>query len=281
MYLKSFLDAYSSNGFSLQEARSEISFALDVLFNFTYKDFLLDRELSDAQIEQAQAVFDERTSLKKPIQLILGQAYFLGRRFFTDKYTLIPRPETELLVTEVLVLSKQFKNPEILDIGTGTGCIGISLMLENPEIKADMSDIQLNALKTAQKNAVFHKVSDRAGFIQSDLFTNIEKKYDIIVSNPPYIPLKDKENLQLEVKQYEPSAALFAKDELGLEFYEKIITDAPRFLKNKGAIGFELGIKQAEAVKNLLKNNGFSNIEIKKDFNSIDRIITAFLPNKS
>lgn len=277
MYLKSFLDAYSSNGFSLQEARSEISFVLDVLFNYTYKDFLLDRELSDAQIKQAQAVFDERTSLKKPIQLILGQAYFLGRRFFTDKYTLIPRPETELLVKEVLALSKQLKNPDILDIGTGTGCIGISLMLENPEIKADMSDIQLNALKTAERNAAFHKVSARAGFIHSDLFENIEKKYDIIAANPPYIPLKDKETLQPEVKNYEPDTALFTWDDLGLEFYEKIISAAPRFLKARSAIAFELGVNQAEKAAGLLENNGFSNIKIIKDFNSIDRIITAFL----
>ena len=277
MYLKSFLDAYASNGFGMHEARAEINFALDVLFEYTYKDFLLGRKLSDAQIKQAQAVFDERTSLKKPIQLILGQAYFLGRRFFTDKYTLIPRPETELLVKEALALSKQLKNPDILDIGTGTGCIGISLMLENPEIKADMSDIQLNALKTAERNAAFHKVSDRAGFIPSDLFENIGKKYDIIVSNPPYIPLKDKETLQLEVKNYEPDTALFTRDDFGLEFYEKIISAAPRFLKTRSAIAFELGVNQAEKAAGLLENNGFSNIKIIKDFNSIDRIITAFL----
>ncbi len=275
MYIKSFVDSYISGGFDFNEAKSEIDFALEVLFGYTYKDFLLNKKLDNNQIIKAQKVFDERAKSKRPIQQILGRAFFYGRIFFVNEYTLIPRPETELLVNEVLGIAQNFKRAEILDIGTGTGCIGISLMLENSEIKADMIDIQSEALEIAKKNALFHNIIQGADFIQSDLFKKINKKYDIIVSNPPYIPIKEKENLQIEVKDFDSPIALFAKDEEGIEFYERIITDAKKYLKENGYIAFELGINQSQKVSNLLKENRFYDIKIEKDYNSIDRIITA------
>lgn len=275
MILEHFADIYKKGGFSFEEAHSEIYYALEIISGLKYEDFILGKTLSDWQIMKAEAVFKERVSSRKPLQQILGQAFFSGRRFFVNEYTLIPRPETEMLVKAVLNCCLPARNSEILDIGTGSGCIGISLMLENSGIKADMSDIQKEVLTTAEKNAFFHNVRSTSGFILSDLFENIDKKYDVIVSNPPYIPLKERETLEIEVRKYEPSAALFALDDEGLEYYEKIIKDAHKYLKAGGMLAFEAGKNQAQKIKQLLENAGYTDIVITKDFNNIERVITA------
>lgn len=275
MYRKVFINAYLKNGFSFDEAKSEVDFALETLFNFTYKDFMLGKALESWQITKLEKVFDERTKTHRPIQQIIGQAYFYGRRFFVDEYTLIPRPETELLVDKVLEISKEISNPKILDIGTGSGCIPLTLILQNKNIIAHAVDISSEALETAKKNALFHNVLNNIHFFKSDLFSNIDEKYDIIVSNPPYIPLSEKENLQIEVKNYDPESALFTKDDLGIEFYDKIVTKAKDFLLPNGFLAFELGINQAALVSDLLQKNNFSSIQIFKDYNSIDRVLIS------
>lgn len=273
MYFKSFINTYISHGFNFDEAKSEVDFALCVLFNYTYKDFLMDKKLEINQIKKAKSVFEERIKTKRPIQQIIGKAFFYNRIFYVNEYTLIPRPETELLVNEVLMRISE--TSELLDIGTGTGCIGITLMLENAKIKADLSDIQSKALKIAEKNAVFHNIKQNINFIKSDLFENITKKYDIIVSNPPYIPYKDKETLQSEVKDYEPPSALFAYDNQGVEFYRKIIENSKYYLKKNGVLAFEIGINQAILVSEILKQNGYQEINVTKDYNGIERVIIA------
>lgn len=273
MYRKVFINTYLKNGFSFDEAKSEVDFALETLFNFTYKDFMLGKTLESWQITKLEKVIDERTKTHRPIQQIIGQAYFYGRRFFVDEYTLIPRPETELLVDKVLEISKEISNPKILDIGTGSGCIPLTLILQNNNITAHAVDISSEALETAKKNALFHNVLNNIHFFKSDLFNNVDEKYDIIVSNPPYIPLKEKENLQIEVKNYDPELALFTKDDLGIEFYDKIVTKAKDYLLPNGFLAFELGINQAALVSDLLQKHNFSAIQIFKDYNSIDRVI--------
>jgi len=275
MYRKIFIDKYLSNKFTFDEAKSEVDFALDTLFNFTYKDFMLGKSLEQWQIAKVEKVIEERVKTHKPIQQIIGQAFFYGRKFFVNEYTLIPRPETELLTAEVLKLSKIFETPKILDIGTGSGCIPLTLILENNKIQADCVDISKEAIEIAKKNALFHNVLSNISFIQSDLFENINHKYDIIVSNPPYIPLKDKQSLQREVRDFDPPLALFTNDESGLEFYEKIIKSASNYLNKGGFAAFELGINQSEQVENILKHYGFSDIILLKDYNSIDRVIIA------
>ena len=273
MYRKVFINTYLKNGFSFDEAKSEVDFALETLFNFTYKDFMLGKSLESWQIAKLEKVLDERTKTHRPIQQIIGQAYFYGRRFFVDEYTLIPRPETELLVDKVLEISKKISNPKILDIGTGSGCIPLTLILENNNVSVDAVDVSSETLETAKKNALFHNVLNNIHFFKSDLFSNVNDKYDIIVSNPPYIPLKEKENLQVEVKNYDPGLALFTKDDLGIEFYDKIVTKANDYLLPNGFLAFELGINQSALVSDLLQKNNFSSIQIFKDYNSIDRVI--------
>ena len=273
MYRKSFIKEYTQNGFSFEEAMTEVDFAADVMFNFTSKDFLLGKTLEDWQLEKLKKIIEQRITTRRPIQQILGHAYFYNRKFFVNEHTLIPRPETELLVSEVLNLSKQFKEPKILDIGTGTGCIPITLCLENEHIKADSVDISEDAIEVARKNALFHNVHANTNFIKSDLYQNITEQYNIIVSNPPYIPLKDKDSLQYEVKNFDPPTALFAKDDLGIDFYDRIIEDIHSYLLPDGYLCFELGINQCNEIEILLKQAKMRNIKVIKDYNNIERII--------
>jgi release factor glutamine methyltransferase len=275
MYRKSFIDIYLKNGFDFDEAKNEVDFALDTLFHFTYKEYMLDKTLEAWQISKMNKVIEERVTTRRPIQQIIGQAFFYGRRFFVNEFTLVPRPETELLVSTALDLVKNIENPKVLDIGTGTGCIPLTLAMENKNLVADSVDISKDAIETAKKNALLHNVFGRVNFIESDLFENVQDDYHLIISNPPYIPLKDKESLQIEVRDYDPPTALFTKDEDGIEFYEKIISEAQNYLLPNGYLAFELGINQYTLVEKLLKDNNYTDIQVIRDYNSIERIITA------
>lgn len=275
MYRKIFIDKYLKNGFSFDEAKVEVDFALEVLFNYTYKDFMLGKSIEKWQFAKLEKVLNERISTYRPIQQIIGQAFFYGRRFFVDENTLIPRPETELLVQETLKLATKFEKPKILDIGTGTACIPITLVVENENIVAESVDISFEAIETAKKNVLLHNVFERVRLYQSDLFKNVDGKYNIIVSNPPYIPIKDKETLQVEVRDYDPASALYTSDEYGVEFYIKIIEQAKKYLLPDGYLLFELGVNQHIIVEKCLKDNGFRDINVVQDYNSIERIIIA------
>ena len=275
MYRKIFIDKYLKNGFSFDEAKVEVDFALEVLFNYTYKDFMLGKTIEKWQLAKYDKVLNERLLTHRPLQQIIGQAFFYGRKFFVNEYTLIPRPETELLVAETLKIAQEFDNPKILDIGTGTGCIPITLVLENGSISADSVDISLEAIETAEKNALLHNIYEKVKFTQSNIFENVTDKYNIIVSNPPYIPLKDKESLQIEVRDYDPPSALFTSDEHGVEFYKKIIQSSKEYLLAGGFLLFELGVNQYLIVEKLLKDNDFKDIKVVQDYNSIERIIVA------
>lgn len=275
MYRKSFIKYYTDNNFSFDEAKSEVDFILQMLFNFTSKDFFLGKSLEKWQIDKIEKIIKERVNTRRPIQQIIGSAFFYGRRFFVNEYTLIPRPETEILVSEVLKIIEDINNPKILDIGSGTGCIPITLVLENNRILTHSVDISKEAIEIAEKNALFHNVYEKIRFIESDLFSKIKEKYNVIVSNPPYIPIKDKDSLQYEVKNYDPSLALFAKDEEGIEYYKKIIADAHKYLLEDGFLCFEIGQNQGGLVSELLKDNGYRNIKIIKDLNSLDRVIIS------
>ncbi len=275
MYRKPFIEIYTQNGFDFNEAKSEVDFAMDILFNYTYKDFMLSKEPEDWQKEKLIKIIKERVKTRRPIQQLTGQAYFYGRKFFVNEYTLIPRPETELVIKNLLDIPQNSENTKILDIGSGTGCISITLALENKNTIVDSVDISPEAIEIAKKNAIYHDVFDRINFYQSDLFENVKGKYNIIVSNPPYIPLKDKVTLQEEVRNYDPALALFTQDDKGLEFYEKIISQASDYLLNNGYIVFETGINQSESIKEIFEKNGYIIIKIEKDYNSIPRVIIA------
>ncbi len=273
MYRNAFIDIYLKNGFSEEEAKSEIDFAIETLFNYKYANFLLGKHLDSTQTAKLEKIFNERVQTHRPIQQIVGQAFFYGKKFFVDENTLIPRPETELLVFAATDIAKKIENPKILDIGTGTGCIAITLALANENVSVDAVDISEKALDTANGNIIFHNVFDRVNIIKSDLFENVKGKYNIIVSNPPYIPLKDKDSLQIEVRDFDPAIALFTKDDAGVEFYEKIADQASEYLLPDGYLLFEVGINQAEIVANMLTDRNYKPVEIIDDYNSIPRVI--------
>jgi len=209
-------------------------------------------------------------SKKKPLQYIVGTVNFYGYEYKVNKNVLIPRFETEQLVEETIkLIKKDFKDKRItlLDLGTGSGCIGITIKKELKNIDVTLSDISKEALKIAKFNAK----NENIRIIKSNLFENINKKYDVIISNPPYLSYN--EPVEDIVKNNEPNIALYAKNK-GLYYYEEILKYSKRFLKDKYIIAFEIGLSQAQ---NIIKiaNKYLDNINflIKKDLNEKDRIL--------
>ena len=205
-----------------------------------------------------------------PVQYIVGNVNFYGNTINVNKNVLIPRFETELLVDKTIKYIKtNFKHHvDILDIATGSGCIAITLKKEI-DSTVDASDISESALKVAQENALNNKVD--INFINSDILTNITKKYDIIISNPPYLTKED--DIMDIVKNNEPEIALYAKDN-GLYYYDVILKNIKNNLKDKYLIAFEIGYTQGEAIKNIaLKYLDNINVKIEKDYSNKDRFV--------
>lgn len=207
-----------------------------------------------------------------PLQYITNKQEFMRLPFYVDENVLIPQPDTEILVEEVLSISNKESKNKILDICTGSGCIGISLAYYLQNAKITMSDISKKAIEIAEKNAKNNGIIEKVEIIESDLFKNIKEKFDIIVTNPPYIETKTISSLAKEV-QKEPKLALDGGED-GLLFYRKIIEEAPNFLKNNGYLCMEIGYDQKEKIIELAKQKGiFVKIEAKKDLAGNDRII--------
>jgi release factor glutamine methyltransferase len=240
----------------------------------------LNRESVIAKDKSAlvSAVLQRRIS-GEPIQYILGKSEFMGLEFKVTPDVLIPRPETEILVEAVLKIARTISVPhlKIIDIGTGSGNIAVSLakLLSGSSLTA--TDISKEAIEIARYNAALNQVADKITFVYSDLFTSYEllvTSYDIIVSNPPYIPTQELKNLQPEIK-YEPLIALDGGRD-GLDFYRKIAIGAPYFLKARGFLITEIGYKQKDAVVEIFQDAGdFQILEIIPDYNNIDRVVVA------
>lgn len=215
----------------------------------------------------------------EPIQYILGKTEFMGLEFKVDKNVLIPRPETEILVETVIkiVHGQRSMVHSILDIGTGSGCIAVSLAKLVKDIKITATDISSDALKIARENALLNNI--KINFLLSDLFSNHElttTNYELIVSNPPYIPTREIQTLQPEVR-LEPRIALDGGSD-GVDFYRRIIREAPRCLVKRGYLIIEIGFNQKSAIENIFHNSvDFEILEIVKDYNNIDRVIVAKL----
>ena len=230
--------------------------AIYMLQNISQKDYL-----------KIQRVLKQRMR-RIPLDYIIGRSEFYGLSLKVDNNVLIPRPETEILVEHVLNVVND--NDKVLDIGTGSGAIAIAIS-KNAKVKMIAVDISKGALTVAKENAKEHNVN--VEFIESDLFSNLkDEKYDIIISNPPYIPTKDISSLDIEVKDNEPLSALDGGSS-GFVFYEQIIDKLDKYLKVNGYLFLEVGINQAQTIAEMLKNN--YDVEIIKDYNGIERIIKA------
>lgn len=213
---------------------------------------------------------------KFPIQYLLNEQEFYGRSFYVDKGVLIPRLDTEVLVEKALnILNKEsIEEPKVLDIGVGSGVIGITIALEVPTSKVMGVDISEKALEISSKNKKILKAGN-IKFIKSDLFENIEyKKFNMIVSNPPYISSDETDVMSKDALLHEPSEALFAGSE-GLYFYNSISKKAMKYLDDNGYLLFEIGYKQGEIVAKIMKTYGFKNVEIAKDLAGNDRVVVG------
>lgn len=242
------------------------------------QDIFLDpqKKISEADAEKYMQKVQLRLN-HIPLQHITGHQQFLDFDFLVDENVLIPRPETELLVEQaVSYINNELYNEKetikVLDMCTGSGCIAISVdrLCEKADVTA--VDISEKALETAKENN--DRNNGNVSFVKSDLFENIKEKYDIIISNPPYIPSGDMEELMEEVRDHEPHLALDGSDD-GLKFYRKICKMAREFLNDEGKIFFEIGYDQGETVPELLRMNNFTNIEVLKDFAGNDRMVIA------
>lgn len=217
------------------------------------------------------------SGLKKsvPIQYIIGETEFYGLPFKVTKNVLIPRPETEELVNWVLNDTKNIANINILDIGTGSGCIAISIAKNVPNAKVFSLDISSKALEIAKENAKLNGVNIQ--FIEADILDSPKsnEKFDVIISNPPYVRELEKEEMQKNVLENEPHIALFVRDENPLLFYDKIADFALTNLKQNGSIYFEINQYLGNQTLDLLKSKGFQNIKLKKDIFGANRMLRA------
>ena len=228
-----------------------------------------DMPLNQAEEKAFFELIDRRKN-GEPVQYILGKCEFMSLDFDVNPDVLIPRPDTETLVEAVL---ERINGGKILEIGSGSGCIPISLAYYNKNITAVSMDISPMATKTAMGNAEKNGVADRVQFITKSVFDGIEGVYDAIVSNPPYIETDVVPTLQPEV-QKEPVLALDGGKD-GLDFYKYIIQNAPEHLREGGLLAFEIGFEQGKAVSDLMQSD-FEKIEIIKDLAGLDRVVLGY-----
>lgn len=239
--------------------------------NRTYYYVHMDEELTVEQTSEYESVLRKRAE-HIPLQYITGEQEFMGLTFKVSPAVLIPRQDTETLVEEALKVIKP--GMKVMDMCTGSGCILISILKNVVGIEGHGFDISKQALIVAKENAKLNGVV--ASFERSDLFEMVTDTYDVIVSNPPYIPTAVIDGLQPEVAQFEPFQALDGKED-GLFFYRKLVKDCRRYLKENGKILFEIGHDQGQAVSEMLIYAGFSDVKVVKDLAGNDRVVVGGL----
>lgn len=258
------------------EAELIVCYLLDVdkVYLYTHPNRIVDKKVVDK--------FDnliEKRNEGYPIQYILENQEFMGLDFHVGEGVLVPRPDTEILVEYIIKIAKKWneKKLNIMDIGTGSGAITLSLAYYIKNAYIYSVDISEEAIKIARKNKKKMKLEEKVKLINKDIlegFPEIDKKIDVIVSNPPYIPSKDIDNLQIEISKYEPRLAFDGGDD-GLVFYRYITEKSKEKLTSDGLLCYEIGYDQAISVKNIMEQNGFKDIEILKDLSGRDRVVVG------
>ncbi|MEQ8414899.1 MAG: peptide chain release factor N(5)-glutamine methyltransferase [Imperialibacter sp.] len=262
--------------YEVNEAQSITDYLLEGVLGITAGDRLAKKplELSDADLATLDDTV-ERLKNEEPVQHVVGYGWFYGRKFFVNKDVLVPRPETEELVHWVVNSHESSGALNLLDIGTGSGCIPITISLEAPNIQCEGWDISEAALKTASENAA--KLGANVLFKQVNILeaTIVNKAFDVIVSNPPYVRDSEKTLMSKNVLDYDPALALFVGDNDPLIFYKRIATLAKIGLKKEGWLYFEINEAFGKEMKDLLHSLSYSNIELRQDINGKDRMITG------
>ena len=260
---------------NIDSPRLDAEILLAHVLNCRRLDFYVDAEkiLPLESVLRFNELVNRRLE-KIPVAYLIGTREFMGLSFAVDENVLIPRPDTEILTEFVGEYLRGLDNPIFADIGTGSGAICVSILKFVKNSRACAVDVSQKALDVAKFNAQKFHVDDRAEFFCGDLFSPLEGKiFDAIVSNPPYIPTNDLKTLQAEVKR-EPKLALDGGAD-GLNFYCRIIADAPKFLRAGGLLAVEVGINQSIHVKNIFARAGFVGIEILNDLSGIERVVAA------
>lgn len=266
-----------NSGIDSNEAKAEVELILEFVLSKTKEELLFINEFSDEKILD---IVNERIKTKKPVQYLIGFAPFMGEKFIVNENVLIPRTDTEILVDEMVKTALDIKDEtiKILDIGTGSGIIACmcakKLIEKNRKVEIIGVDISLNALNVAIDNMKKLNLTRSVMFRKSDLFSNVKEKFHIIVSNPPYIPKKEYETIQKEVK-FEPYEALFVEDEKGIYYYDLIIKEAKSRLFDGGYLLFEIMKGQFDYIKELLEKADFKDIKGFFDIQGIKRVIKA------
>ena len=241
------------------------------------RQYVIVNDMKELNLSEEKKYFNSIAKMRKgiPLEHITHQKEFMKLNFFVDENVLIPRQDTEILVEEVIKIAQKTNAKKILDLCTGSGAIAVSLAKYLPEIEITAIDISNEALKIAKKNAINNEVEDKITFISSDMFTNLnDEKFDIIVSNPPYIKRSAIESLDEEVKK-EPYIALDGGED-GLYFYKKIVKESYQYLKYGGYLCLEIGFDQKIDVIELIENEEkFENTYSKKDLYDNDRVIVT------
>jgi len=256
--------------------RAEIEWLLCALLNCERLDLYLryDEPLSKPQLDTLRGWVKRRLE-KEPLQYITGVCEFYGRDFFVTPDVLIPRPETERLIDIALKKLKSVKSPRILDIGTGSGCIAITMAVERPDATVLGIDNSSGALTIAKRNSINLKAIEHS-FIKMNILESTPKgKFDLVISNPPYISKKEIPELMKDVIGFEPESALTDYRD-GLTFYKRFAEIAPKIIHNDSLFIFEVGLKEhPQKVYNIFSNQGYTNIELIKDYNGDDRVIVV------
>ncbi len=262
-------------------AKYERKVLLEEVLGCNYMFMLMNPEEEVSKEQEAQYLhYIEERCKHYPLQYLLGKAHFMDYTFSVNENVLIPRNDTEILVeTASGILDETLPKANatsyhVLDLCCGSGCIGISLKLYHKEITLTLSDVSEKALDVTRKNLERHAVT--AEVVCDNLFAGITEKQDMIVSNPPYIESKVIDTLMPEVKDYEPMMALDG-GESGLEFYQKIILQVPDYLKAGGWLLFEIGYNQGDAVSEEMIKKGFLDVQVKKDYAGLDRVVYGHL----
>jgi release factor glutamine methyltransferase len=265
----------------IDRPRTNAELLLGAVLDVNKIDLYLDRDriLTPEQVTRFGQFTQERLS-GKPVQYIIGSTEFFGLELKVNPSVLIPRPETETLVETVLDNLRGFERPRIIDLGTGSGAIAISLAKNLTGSYVYATDVSPEALKVAQDNARRHAVLEQIQFLCGDLFEPLKGEklageIDCVVSNPPYVSAEEFETLPKEVKDFEPIVAL-KTDEQGLSFHRKIAQNSLDFLSSGGILALEVGLGQSSKVADLIRTqDGFNRIEIRKDLGGIERIVLA------
>jgi len=277
MTIQEIIKILTDSGIEPNEANVEVKLLLEHFANYGAKDIIMGKKLIPEQLELVAEKARLRAKTRMPVQHIIGMADFMGEKFIVNPSVLIPRDETEFLVRKAVDLIEKNGFKTALDVGTGSGCIAC-MVAKLTDCQIIGLDVSSDALNTALDNASRLNLYNKAIFRKSDIFSNVKpgEKFDIIISNPPYIPPSQKQNIQKEVT-FDPSLALYTRDEKGLEFYERISKGAPAILNNGGYLVFELGQGQAKDVESIMKDCGFDETEIVNDLADIERVICGKL----